>query len=72
MTDGAHGERAAEDEDMLGCRQTSSETGERAGTRGGAGRRFCFYFPTFSLQKIPECKTRRPRGSKSLAFVESH
>lgn len=53
MTDGAHGERAAENEDMLGCRQTSSETGERAGTRGGAGRRFYFYFPAFSLQKIP-------------------
>lgn len=35
MTDGAHGERAAEDEDMLHCRQTSGGTGASGDTRRG-------------------------------------
>lgn len=65
MTDGAHGERAAEDEDMSGCRQTSSEAGERAGARGGAGRRFYFYFPAFSLQKNPlNARQEEPGGQR--------
>lgn len=68
VTDGAHGERAAEDEDMLGCRQTSSETGERAGTRGGAGRRFYFYFPAFSLQKIPWMQDKKTPEVKEFSI----
>lgn len=76
MTDGAHGERAAEDEDMLHCRQTSGGTGAGGDTRRGRPPLPLSLFLHF-LQKKNKKRLRGTSGKPrvkdaSLAFVKSH
>lgn len=68
MTDGAHGERAAEDEDMLHCRQTSGGTGASGDTRRGRPPLPLSLFLHFLQKKPPknDCEARQENlGSKT-------
>lgn len=68
MTDGAHGERAAEDEDMLHCRQTSGGTGVSGDTRRGRPPLPLSLFLHFlqKKKKKNDCEARQENlGSKT-------
>lgn len=64
MTDGAHGERAAEDEDTSLCRQTSGGTGASGDARRGRPPLPLSLFLHFSEEKTTARHVRRTSGQR--------
>lgn len=71
MTDGAHGERAAEDEDMLHCRQTSGGTGAGRDVRRGRPPLPLSFSCTFAAETLTVRHIKLRVKDASLAFVKS-
>ena len=63
MTDGAHGERAAEDEDMLHRRQTSGRTRAERGHRERPDATSTLIFMLFRCRNT-DCETQRTAGQR--------